>query len=316
MPTISYHASHEQFGPNELLHFIKLAEAAGFTGIHASDHFHPWSVRQGNSSFGFTWLGAAMEQCSLPFSMSCSPGQRMHPAVVAQAIATLAVMYPGRISFELGSGSAINEGVTGDYWPSKGLRNERLLQCKHVITELLSGKLVNFSGLVKTRNARLFTLPQQIPDLFCAASSESTAAWAGTWADGLFTEVDNDLAETESRIRAFRSAAGNYSMPVHLYFSFSYGRNWEEAANQAHDQWRSKLIPEEELSRVSTPEELDRLTATITRKEVVDQLPIITTMKELKFRIQQLSRLNPSGIHLNNVSRNQETYLEDISSIL
>ncbi len=104
MATLCYHASHEQFPPSQLLQWVQLAEKNGFGGIHSSDHFHPWSVRQGHAGFTFSWIAAAMQATTLPFSMVCTPGQRLHPAIVAQAIATLGEMFPGRFSIELASG--------------------------------------------------------------------------------------------------------------------------------------------------------------------------------------------------------------------
>ncbi len=116
MSIICYHASHEQFAPSHLLKLVQTAQNSGFTGIHSSDHFHPWSKRQGQSGFTLSWIGAAMQAVNLPFSMVCAPGQRLHPAIVAQAIATLSEMFPDRFNVELGSGEAINEAITADQW--------------------------------------------------------------------------------------------------------------------------------------------------------------------------------------------------------
>lgn len=116
---LAYHASHEQFSPSHLLKLAALAEQAGFDAIHSSDHFYPWSMRQGHSGYTFSWIGAAMQITRIPFSMVCAPGQRYHPAIVAQAIASIAEMFPGRIDVELGSGEALNEKITGEDWPSK-----------------------------------------------------------------------------------------------------------------------------------------------------------------------------------------------------
>jgi len=113
MTRIGYHASYEQFAPSQLLGFVKAAEAAGYGAAKSSDHFHPWSERQGQSGFAWTWLGAAMQATSLPFGMISAPGYRYHPAVLAQAAATTGVMFPGRFWFALGSGEAINEAFTG-----------------------------------------------------------------------------------------------------------------------------------------------------------------------------------------------------------
>lgn len=114
MCLISYHASHEQFSPVDLLNYVRQAEAAGFTAIHSSDHFHPWSKRQGESGFTLSWLPVAMQVCRLPFSMVCTPAQRLHPAILAQALATFTSMFPDRLIVELGSGEALNESITGE----------------------------------------------------------------------------------------------------------------------------------------------------------------------------------------------------------
>src|SRR5215210_160762 len=116
MTLIGYHASHEQFPPSELVRCAQAAEAAGFTAISCSDHFHPWTDAQGQCGFAWAWLGAAMQATSLPFSVVNAPGQRYNPAIIAQAVATLAEMFPGRFTLTIGSGEALNEHITGDPW--------------------------------------------------------------------------------------------------------------------------------------------------------------------------------------------------------
>src|SRR3569832_1694369 len=127
MVQISYHASHEQFAPSRMLALVKRAEAAGFNAAKCSDHFHPWSERQGESGFAWSWLGGAMEATRFPFGIISAPGYRYHPAVLAQAAATIGEMYPGRLWLALGSGEALNESITGQYWPDKSERNAKLL---------------------------------------------------------------------------------------------------------------------------------------------------------------------------------------------
>src|SRR5690606_13132317 len=148
MTVIGFHASHEQIAPAELLDAVVLAEQAGFTAAMCSDHFTPWSERQGQSGFAWSWLGAALQATSLPFGVVTAPGQRYHPAIVAQAIGTLASMYEGRFWAALGSGENANEHITGDAWPRKELREERLLECVDVIRALLAGETVSHDGLV------------------------------------------------------------------------------------------------------------------------------------------------------------------------
>jgi alkanesulfonate monooxygenase SsuD/methylene tetrahydromethanopterin reductase-like flavin-dependent oxidoreductase (luciferase family) len=105
MASIGIHASHEQVPPSDLLTAMRDAEAAGFQCAWSSDHFSPWSERQGESGFAWAWLGAAMQSTTLPFGVVTAPGQRYHPAIVAQAAATLAELFPGRLSVALGPAS-------------------------------------------------------------------------------------------------------------------------------------------------------------------------------------------------------------------
>ena len=140
MAIIGYHASHEQFTPSSLLTYAQLAEQAGFKALNSSDHFHPWSERQGQSGFSFAWLGAALQATSLPCGVVCAPGQRYHPAIVAQAVATLGEMFPDRFFVALGSGEASNEHVTGAGWPAKPVRNARLRESADAIRALLRGE--------------------------------------------------------------------------------------------------------------------------------------------------------------------------------
>lgn len=120
MAIIGYHASHEQWRPSELLRFVRAAEEAGFAAAMCSDHFHPWSERQGQSGFAWSWLGAAMGATSLGhFGLVNAPGQRYHPAIIAQAAATLDELFPGRLWVAMGSGQALNEHITGGAGPAR-----------------------------------------------------------------------------------------------------------------------------------------------------------------------------------------------------
>jgi G6PDH family F420-dependent oxidoreductase len=123
---IGYHASHEQLPPSELLACVVAAEAAGFQAAMCSDHFAPWSSRQGHSGFAWSWLGAALQATGLDFGVVNAPGQRYHPAIIAQAAATLSELFPGRFWLALGSGEASNEHITGGRWPPKAERRARL----------------------------------------------------------------------------------------------------------------------------------------------------------------------------------------------
>src|SRR5215213_1568782 len=169
MALIGYHCSHEQFPPSELLSLVSLAHGAGFRHAMCSDHFHPWSERQGHSGFAWSWLGSALQATPLSFGTVCAPGQRYHPAVIAQAAATLAEIYPDRFWLAVGSGEAVNERITGAPWPPKSVRNARLREAADVMRALWAGETVTVRGHVATERARVYSRPEQPPLLFGAA---------------------------------------------------------------------------------------------------------------------------------------------------
>src|SRR5687767_3285197 len=154
MPRIGYHASHEQFPPSALLRLAQRAVAAGFGAVMCSDHLHPWSEAQGHSGFAWSWLGAAMQATDVPFGVVNAPGYRYHPVIIAQAAATLAEMFPGRFWLAVGSGENVNEHITGQPWPPKHTRNDRLKECVDVMRALWAGEMVNHRGLVQVVDAK------------------------------------------------------------------------------------------------------------------------------------------------------------------
>lgn len=187
---VGYHCSHEQYAPGRLLDLARRADEAGFVSAMCSDHFHPWSEREGESGFAWSWLGAALQATSLPFGVVTVPGGwRYHPAIIAQASATLAEMFPGRFWIAPGSGEALNEHIVGEHWPHKGERNARLKEACEIIRALWAGETVTHDGLIRVEEARLYSRPRTPPMIVGAALSPETAEWMGGWADGLITVV-------------------------------------------------------------------------------------------------------------------------------
>ncbi|MGB3556726.1 MAG: LLM class flavin-dependent oxidoreductase, partial [Jannaschia sp.] len=205
MTRFGYHNSHEQFAPARLLQCAKIADAAGFTHATASDHFHPWSgVEQGQSGFVWSWLGAAMEATNTHFRTVSCPGWRYHPAILAQAGATLSAMYPERLWMALGSGQLLNEGIVSPNWPAKAERNAHLLECVEIMRALWAGETVTHRGRVIVEAATLHTRPEVAPVVIGAAVSAETARWVGGWADALITACGADRASVRRVINAFR----------------------------------------------------------------------------------------------------------------
>jgi coenzyme F420-dependent glucose-6-phosphate dehydrogenase len=308
MAIIGYHASHEQFAPSSLLRLSKLAQDHGFQAVNCSDHFHPWSARQGHSGFSFAWLGAALHALSIPCGVVCAPGQRYHPAIVAQGIATLGEMFPERFWISLGSGEAINESITGDKWPVKADRNARLLECVAVIRKLLTGEKVTWSGdHITVENARLYTLPAVTPKIFGAAVTTDTAGWVGGWADGLIT-ISKPLPELKDTVKAFRRGGGE-GKPVYIKVQLSYAATDEQALKGAHEQWRNNIFSGTVLGELSTVEQFDALGQMVQPDELRKMVNISADPDFHVSRLKEYLSLGVDGLFLHNVNTEQESFI-------
>lgn len=308
MATIGYHCSHEQFAPSELLRHARRAEAAGFTAAMCSDHFHPWSDRQGQSGFAFAWLGAALQATSLPFGVVNAPGQRYHPAVVAQAAATLAELFPGRFWLALGSGQLLNEHVTGDKWSRKSKRQERLTECVTVMRALWAGETVTHDGLVTVKDAKLYTRPPQPPRVIGAAVSAETAEWVGSWADGLIT-VFKPADELKQVVEAFRRGGGA-GKPMYLQAQTSYASTDEEARQAAFDQWRQCGLDSDTLTELATPADFDRETAELKPEDLDTKVRISADLKQHAAWIGEYLALGFEQVYIHQTGRDQGRFID------
>ena len=308
MPLIGYHASHEQFSPADLLHWTRTAEEAGFTAAMCSDHFAPWSETQGESGFAWSWLGAAMQATSLPFGTVNAPGDRYHPAIIAQAIATLSVLFPERFWIALGSGEAINEHITGNPWPLKATRNERLKACVDIIRRLLAGETVTHEGLVTVHDAKLWTRPETMPAIFGAALTEATARFVGTWADGMVT-VQGPPDSLSGIIAAFRETAGA-DAPVYIQSHVSWASTDEEARANAFDQWRFNVTASDLGADLRSVRHFEAATAHVRPEDMDGAVRISADLGQHREWIAQDLELGVQGIFLHNVGRNQEQFID------
>jgi probable non-F420 flavinoid oxidoreductase len=308
MPRVGWHASHEQIPPGRLLEDVRHAEQAGFQVGMSSDHFSPWSDRQGESGFAWSWLGAAMATTSLPFRVVNAPGQRYHPAIVAQAMATLDEMFPGRLWVCLGSGEASNEHITGDRWPPKPQRNARLLECVEVIRALLAGEEVTHHGLVDVDRARLWTLPASPPPLVGAAVSEETARWAGGWADGLAT-IHQPRERLERVVSAFREGGGE-GKPMVLQVHVSWAPSEEEALRIAHHQWRTNVFAPPVCWDVETPAHFDELARHVREEDMHGSVLVSSDPARHVEWIRAAAELGFDEINLHHVGQDQRAFID------
>lgn len=307
---IGYHASHEQFPPGALLHLAQRAEKAGFRSMLSSDHFNPWTPAQGESGFAWSWLGAAMHATEkMPFGIITAPGYRYHPAVVAHAAATLAVMFPGRFWVSIGRGELLNEGIIGERWPGRGERNDRLLQCAGVMRDLWAGETVTRDGAVRVERARLYTCPPEPPLLLAAANACSTAEWVGGWADGLIT-LAKPLCRLAEIIDLFRRGGGE-GKPICLKLDVAYGRDDEEALSGAHDQWRNMMVGGGLITEVRTPGEFDAMGEFVRDEDLQEKNLISADLDRHIEQLQEFLDLGIDRIYLHNVTKDQTAFIED-----
>ncbi len=308
MALIGYHASHEQIDPAALLKAVVHAEQAGFDAAMCSDHFAPWSERQGQSGFAWSWLGAALQATTLPFGVVNAPGQRYHPAIIAQAGATLAQMFPGRFWMALGSGEAANEHITGDRWPEKATRNARLGECVDVMRRLYNGETVTHHGLVTVDRARLWTRPVAPPKLIGAAVSPETAAWVGGWADGLIT-INQSHDQLRRMIEAFYSGGGE-GKPVYLQIHLSYASDAEAALEIAFDQWRSNVFSAPVCWDLELPQHFDEASRFVRKEDLHASVLISNEPARFVDLLGQFLELGFDGLYLHHVGQEQQEFID------
>lgn len=307
MVFVGFHASHEQIPPSALLAIVQRAEEAGFDGAMCSDHLAPWNPRQGESGFAFSWLGAALARTAFSIGMVNAPGQRYHPVIVAQALATLEEMFPGRFWAALGSGEAMNEHVTGDPWPPKHDRNARLAESVGVIRRLFAGEEVSHDGLVTVHRARLWTRPATPPPLLATAVSAETAGWAAGWAEGLATVAQ--APEALGRVvDAYRSQGGRGPCVLQVHVSLA---DTDAAAYAiAKDQWRNGLVTPPLAWDLEQPEDFDAAVGEVDEAKLRDAVLVESDPVALAERITALAGLGFDRVYLHHVGREQDGFLD------
>jgi coenzyme F420-dependent glucose-6-phosphate dehydrogenase len=305
---IGLHCSHEQHAPAALLRYAELGAQAGFAHAMCSDHFAPWSLRQGHSGYTWSWLGAALQATPMSFGTVCAPGQRYHPAIIAQAAATLAEMYPERLWLALGSGEALNESITGQPWPPKEERQARLQECADMMRALWAGETVTRRGLVSAQNARLYVRPDATPLLLGAAISADTARWVGEWADGMVT-VAGPRDSMREVVDAFRETGG--AKPMFLQVALSFARTDEEALAAALDQWRQVAVDQDKLAELASPEAFDRESADAQPTDIVTKVRVSSDVERQIAWLHEDAAMGFDRVYVHNVARDhQERFIE------
>jgi G6PDH family F420-dependent oxidoreductase len=236
-----------------------------------------------------------------------APGQRYHPAIVAQAIATLGAMFPGRFWVALGSGEASNEHITGEGWPRKELRDARLRECVDVIRALLAGEEVSHDGLVTVDRARIWTLPEIQPALICPAVSVATARAGADWADGLVT-VNQPHDKLREMVAAYRDAGGRGKLAIQVHLSWD--PDPDRATEIAYDQWRSNVFPPPVCWDLDHVAAFDAASEHVTPEDVAKVVNVSADLGQHTSWLAEYAELGFDEIYLHHVGQEQRGFLD------
>jgi G6PDH family F420-dependent oxidoreductase len=267
MVEIGYKLSSEEFGPADLVRFAVRAEQAGFGFALASDHYHPWTDRQGQSPFVWTLLGAigqATTRLRVGTAVTC-PTIRIHPAIIAQAAATTAALMGDRFFLGVGSGENLNEHVVGRGWPAPDVRLEMLEEAIEVIRLLWKGDEASHRGRYYTvEDAKLYTRPETPPEIMVAASKAGAAELAGRAGDAMInTEVEAELIES------FEDAGGK-DRPRYVELSTCWAKDERRARKTAHEIWALAGLSGPLFTELRTPSYFEAAFEMVTEDEVAE----------------------------------------------
>jgi G6PDH family F420-dependent oxidoreductase len=317
--TIGYAAMLEQFHPRDAVELTVHAESRGFTGVMAADHFQPWVPRQGQSAFVWNVLAAIGERTTGNLGPGVTaPTFRWHPAMVAQASATLAAMYPGRHWLGIGSGEALNEHVVAPYWPEAPERINRMFEAIEIISKLfsasLAGKDVKHAGeFYKLESTRLWTMPEVPPPIFVATAGPVTARRAGRTADGLIT-VGAPVEKITGLFERFEAGAREAGkdpavMPKVLQLHLSWAPTDEEALVNAMTEWPNggMRFPKADIR---SPFEFAQIARLVRPEDFEGRMVISADPDVHRAEIQRFADLGFDRIYLHNVGRNQREWID------
>jgi coenzyme F420-dependent glucose-6-phosphate dehydrogenase len=300
-----YVCAHEQFPPDDLLRQAVAAERAGFDAIACSDHLQPW-WEPGESGHAWVWLGAAgqaTEHAAIGTAVT-PPGPRYHPVVIAQAWATLEILFPGRPFLGIGSGESLNESPLGAEWPSVADQIDRMDEALEIIHALFDGQRLTRDGAhFSTDGALLHTLPERRPPIYVSAFGPRATGVAARHADGLWTLADPETAP--GVIGNYRSAAedaGKEPGEIILQVQFSWAED-DDAALEGARVWKGAQPGEFYTDDWHDPRRMYEHGETKVSDDELRQALIVSSDPEEHIsRIREIERLGPTGVALMNVS--------------
>ena len=323
MTKLGYWASQEQYSMKDLFIFVKEAEKSGFDQTLTSDHFHPWSHNGGYGNFTWVWLAAAAERTkNMKFITGVTATvYRYNPGIIAQAFASLDVLYPGRIGLGIGTGESMNEVSLGFDWPSADTRLERTTESIQIIKKLWnrgSDGFVNFNGqFFKLKNAKLYTPPSTNISLYMAASGKEAIKTAGRLTDGLITTSKPNNSDEAFDI--FNKAAREVGKDPDTLEKIakpkiSYSEDYDEAFKSC-EFWRSSEIDNAFDRDINDPRMLEKTAKEeVSDNELRKSILIITSIEDLIKPIEEYFKAGFTQIYTHSTSPNEIEFIKKFSN--
>lgn len=308
MARIGYTLMGEQRAPRDLVEDAQLAEHAGFEFAVASDHFHPWLEAQAHSPFAWSVLGAvayATRRIELMTYVTC-PIMRYHPAIIAQAAATVALLAQGRFNLGLGAGERLNEHVVGAGWPSTDRRHQMLEEAVEIIRLLWEGEYVTYHGLhFSVDSAKLFDLPDTPPQIGIAVSGPKSCALAGGLADFLIaTEPKRELIDAWQR-------AGGDGERIVGQIPLCYGADRDACIQLAHEQFRWGNVGGWGVQAdLPNPVNFERVSASVTPEQIAEEIPCGPDIDPIVQAVKTFTRAGFTDIALVQIGPDQRGLCE------
>lgn len=313
MIELGYFLSSEEHKPNQLIDHAQMAEQSGFNFIVISDHFHPWVSEQGQSSFVWSVLGGiahATKKVKIGTAVTC-PIMRIHPALVAQAAATVADMMPGRFFLGLGTGEYLNEHIFGDAWPRYEMRKDMLVEAIHIMRELWKGEEYSYDGNYFTvRDARIYTLPDELPPIYVAASGPDSAEMAGELSDGLISTSSGDEV-----VKAFKKHGGS-AKPCIGSVKVCWAKSQEAAKKTLEKEWPVSALSGRLHVDLPAPKHFEDAVEAMGKVEIPQDSVFGPKPEPYIKAIQSLQENGFDHIYMHQVGPDQEGFLDFFKSTL
>ncbi|MDO8212172.1 TIGR03557 family F420-dependent LLM class oxidoreductase [Conexibacter sp. CPCC 206217] len=298
--------SSEEFGPRDLVAQAIRAEQAGFSSLWISDHYHPWIDAQGHSPFVWSTIGAIAQATDLPLGTGVTcPTMRIHPAVIAQAAATSALLLDGRFTLGVGSGEALNEHIYGDRWPGADERIEMLEEAIAVMRALWDGGVVHHDGTHYTvEHARVYDLPATPPPVIVSAFGPKAATLAARVGDGFAT-----TSPDRALISQYRREGGRG--PVQAGTKVCFGPDKAEAVKTLHRLWPNEALPGELAQVLPTPAHFEQACELVSEQLIADSpTPCGPDLDEHVAALQAYADAGVDELYVQQVGPLQDAFFE------